>query len=563
MDESQRRVDQIRASRNEIQNHVIDQYADGKISRREFVRRGTVVGMSLPLVSFLASACGGGGGGEAGPTGTGVEGKPKSGGTLRAGTTPPATKLNPLLVQDQGGLSVLSQSGEYLAFSDSKLKLRPVLAESWEPNEDASVWTFKIRQGVNFQDGTPMAAKDVVGTFDRLSDPETGGNALSALGGVIEPGSAKAVDDATVEFTLKAPNGNFPYLVSSDNYNAIILPADFDPDSWEKSFMGTGPWKLNKYTPKVGVTYTKNPNYWSPNQPLAETLEMKFYADEQAAVLAIQGGQTDVQLQFSVSGGQALLNNPDIAVIETRSAAHRQVHMRTDMEPFTDKRVRQAMALLLDREAIVKGLFDGKADIGNDSPFAPVFPSTDTSVEQRQKDVDQAKQLLADAGKGDGFSVKLETWRGFEIPDLAVLIQNAAKEVGINIQLSITDAPTYYGDGTYGNSRWLDSVMGITEYGHRGVPNVFLDAPLKSKGTWNSAHFKNPTYDKLADEYIAAVDLDSQKKTAGEIERLLLDETPIIFSYFYFFLTATRKNVAGVEPSAMGHLDLKQAGFIG
>jgi peptide/nickel transport system substrate-binding protein len=563
MDESQRRVDQIRASRNEIQNHVIDQYADGKISRREFVRRGTVVGMSLPLVSFLASACGGGGGGEAGPTGTGVEGKPKSGGTLRAGTTPPATKLNPLLVQDQGGLSVLSQSGEYLAFSDSKLKLRPVLAESWEPNEDASVWTFKIRQGVNFQDGTPMAAKDVVGTFDRLSDPETGGNALSALGGVIEPGSAKAVDDATVEFTLKAPNGNFPYLVSSDNYNAIILPADFDPDSWEKSFMGTGPWKLNKYTPKVGVTYTKNPSYWSPNQPLADTLEMKFYADEQAAVLAIQGGQTDVQLQFSVSGGQSLLNNPDIAVIETRSAAHRQVHMRTDMEPFKDKRVRQAIALLLDRQAIVQGLFDGKADIGNDSPFAPVFPSTDTSVEQRDKDVEQAKQLLADAGKSDGFSVKLETWRGFEIPDLAVLIQNAAKEVGINIQLSITDAPTYYGDGTYGNSRWLDSVMGITEYGHRGVPNVYLDAPLKSKGTWNSAHFKNPTYDKLADEYIAAVDLDSQKKTAGEIERLLLDETPIIFSYFYFFLTATRKNVAGVEPSAMGHLDLKQAGFIG
>lgn len=563
MDESKRRVDQIRAGRNEIENHVIDEYAAGKISRREFIRRGTVVGMSLPLLSFLASACGGGGGGEAGPTSGGVQGKAKPGGTLRAGTTPPATKLNPLLVQDQGGLSVLSQSGEYLAFSDSKLKLRPVLAESWEPNDDASVWTFKIRQGVNFQDGTPMAAKDVVGTFDRLSDPKTGGNALSALGGVIEPGSAKAVDDATVEFTLKAPNGNFPYLVSSDNYNAIILPADFDPDTWEKSFLGTGPWMLNKYTPKVGVTYRKNPNYWSPNQPLADTLEMKFYADEQAAVLAIQGGQTDVQLQFSVSGGQSLLNNPDIAVIETRSAAHRQVHMRTDMEPFMDKRVRQAMALLLDRQAIVKGLFDGKADIGNDSPFAPVFPSTDSSVEQRDKDVDQAKQLLADAGKGDGFSVKLETWRGFEIPDLAVLIQNAAKEVGIKIQLSITDASSYYGDGTYGNSRWLDSVMGITEYGHRGVPNVYLDAPLKSKGTWNSAHFKNPAYDKLADEYIAAVDIDSQKKTAGEIERLLLDETPIIFSYFYFFLTATRKNVTGVEPSAMGHLDLKQAGFIG
>jgi peptide/nickel transport system substrate-binding protein len=563
MDETQRRVDAIRAQRNEIENHVIDEYAAGRISRREFIRRGTVLGMSIPLVSFIAAACGGGGGTSAGTSpGQTTGGTANAGGTIRAGTSPPATKLNPLLVQDQGGLSVLSQSGEYLNFSDSELNLQPILAESWEPNDDASVWTFKLRQGVKFQDGTPFVAKDVVGTFDRLSNPKTGGNALSALGGYLKPGNTEAVDDTTVAFHLDSPNGNFPYLVSSDNYNAIILPADFDPDTWEQSFMGTGPWKMTKYTPKEGVSYTKNPDYWSPNQPLADSLEMKFFADEQAAVLAIQGGQTDVQLQFSVSGGQALLDNPDIAVIKTRSAAHRQVHMRTDMDPFTDKRVRQAIALVLDREAIVQGLFNGLSDIGNDHPFAPVFPSTDTSVAQRQLDVDQAKQLVADAGMSGGFSVKLETWKGFEIPDYAVLIQNAAKQIGGDIQLSITDASTYYGDGTYGNSRWLDSVMGITEYGHRGVPNVFLDAPLKSTGTWNSAHFKNPTYDGLVNDYVSSVDLQSQKSTAGKIEQLLLDETPIIFSYFYYFLTATKKNVAGVEPSAMGHLNLREAGFV-
>jgi peptide/nickel transport system substrate-binding protein len=564
MDETQRRVDAIRARRNEIENHVIDEYVAGRISRREFIRRGTVVGMSIPLVSFVAAACGGGGGGTSAVSGaqTGAAGNVKPGGTIRAGTSPPATKLNPLLVQDQGGLSVLSQSGEYLNFSDSKLQLQPVLAESWEPNADASAWTFKLRQGVTFQDGSPFTANDVVGTFDRLSNPKTGGNALSALGGYLKPGGTQAVDDTTVTFQLEAPNGNFPYLVSSDNYNAIILPADFDPDTWEKSFMGTGPWKMTNYTPKVGVTYTKNPDYWDPNQPLADSLEMKFYADEQAAVVAIQGGQTDVQLQFSVAGGKALLDNPDISVIETPSAAHRQVHMRTDMEPFTDKRVRQAVALVLNREAIVQGLFDGLSDLGNDHPFAPVFPSTDTSVAQRKENVDQAKQLVADAGKSGGFSVKLETWNGFEIPDYATLIQNAAKQIGGDIQLSITDAATYYGDGTYGNSRWLDSVMGITEYGHRGVPNVYLDAPLKSTGTWNSAHFKNSTYDGLVNDYVAAVDLQSQMSTAGKIEQLLLDETPIIFAYFYYFLTATKSNVAGVQPSAMGHLNLREAGFV-
>jgi peptide/nickel transport system substrate-binding protein len=561
MEEIRRRVDAVRERSGEIQNHLLDTYSAGKISRREFLRRGTVIGMSLPVLSFLAAACGDGGE-DAGQRTARPTGRARSGGVLRSGTLPPATQLNPLLVQDEGGLCVLGQTGEYLCFSDRNLDLRPVLAESWEPNDDASVWTFKIRRGVKFHNGADLAAEDVVGSFDRLSNPDTGGNALSALRGVISPGSAKAVDDSTVEFRLEAPNGNFPYLVSSDNYNAIILPAEFDPGEWETTFQGTGPWVLDRYTPKVGVTYRKNPDYWdNDRQPLADRNELKFFADEQAAVLALQGNQIDLISHFSVSGGQSLLNNPDVEVIETRAATHRQVHMRTDMEPFGDKRVRQAMALLLDRRGMVDGLLNGKADLGNDHPFAPVFPSTDTSIRQRARNVEMARQLLRDAGKGDGFPVTLSTWRGFEIPDLAVLIQNAAKEVGINIELSITDSSTYYGDGEFGRSTWLDSVLGITEYGHRGVPNVFLDAPLKSNGTWNAAHFKNSDYDRLVVDYVSAVDIDSQKKAAGQIERLLIDESPILFPYFYFFLTATKPNVAGVEPSAMGHLDLNQAGF--
>jgi len=140
-----------------------------------------------------------------------------------------------------------------------------------------------------------------------------------------------------------------------------------------------------------------------------------------------------------------------------------------------------------------------------------------------------------------------------------VLIQNAAKEIGLDIRPNLLDQSAYYGDAVYGKSPWLDSVMGITDYGHRGVPNVFLVAPLTSKGTWNSAHFKNTEYDRLVSEYIAALDLDSQRSTAGEIQRLLLDETPIIFPYFYSYLFAA-KNLTGMRETAMGHIDLRQAG---
>jgi peptide/nickel transport system substrate-binding protein len=112
----------------------------------------------------------------------------------------------------------------------------------------------------------------------------------------------------------------------------------------------------------------------------------------------------------------------------------------------------------------------------------------------------------------------------------------------------------------HGKSPWLDSSFGITEYGHRGVPNVFLGAPLKSDGTWNSAHFKNKDYDKLVTDYVSAIDLDSQRTSAKKIQELLLDEVPIVFSYFYFYLTATKNTVAGVDVSAMGHVDVTQAG---
>src|SRR5918999_6492594 len=511
MDDAQRRVDAIRGSSSELENHLIDEFAAGRLTRREFVRRGTVFGMSLPLLSFLASACGGDDEGAA--TGTGEQqAEVRPGGTLRTGIIAPAGDLDPVTVADEGGLAVLGQSGEYLTWSDEKLELQPRLAESWEPNEDGSVWTFNVRQGVVFHDGRPLTAEDVAATLNRLADPDVASNALSVFGGVLSTGAVEAVDDATAQFTLDAPNGNFPYLVSSDNYNAIILPADFE-EGWDETFLGTGPWKLERYTPEVGVTYIKNPDYWdSSRQPNPERHEVRFYPEEQARVLALQGNEVDLLSNFSVAGGRALL-------------------------------------------------WDGKADIGNDSPFAPVFPSTDPDVTQREQDVEQARQLLADAGQEGGFEVELNTWDGFEIPQLAQLVQDAASQAGITIRLNITDPGTYYGDAVYGKSPWLDSTFGITDYGHRGVPNVLLTAPLTSKGPWNSAHFKNQQYDELVAQYAAALDVETQRGVAGQIQQLLLDETPIIFPYFYFHLGATKKNVSGIEVTGMGHVDVSQGGF--
>jgi peptide/nickel transport system substrate-binding protein len=167
-------------------------------------------------------------------------------------------------------------------------------------------------------------------------------------------------------------------------------------------------------------------------------------------------------------------------------------------------------------------------------------------VPQREQDLAKARALLEQAGVGQGFSVTLTTEDYLEIPDYAVLIQSFAKKIGIKINLHIESSAAYYGKAVYGNSDWLDSTLGITDYGNRGVPNVTLNAPMVSTGTWNAAHFKNPTYDGLVADYVKALDLSGQRAVSGKIERLLLDETPIIFGYFYDYLFATSDRVSGV-----------------
>ena len=527
-------------------NAAIDELAAGRIGRREFLRYASVMGMAVPLLGAL-TACDR-------PTGPAA----RPGGVIRVGAPVPAGQINPLTVADTGGLCMLAQTAEFLCVSEPDLRLTPVLATGWSPNADGSVWTFKIRKGVKFHDGTMMTARDVAASIARLADPANGSTALSAFSGVLSKGGARYVDDETVEFQLDAPNGSFPYLVSSDNYNAVILPAAYG-GGFEKTFPGTGPFRLETYTAKARASFTRNPDYWGP-KALTDRTEFIFYDSIQAQVLAMQGGQVDALLHVPLHGSQALLSDPHVKIVRLRSSGHEALHMRTDRPPFTDKRVRRAMALCLDREAIVKGMFLGMATPGNDNPFAPVYAAADPTVPQRRQDLREARALLDAAGHARGFAVTLTTERYQEIPDYAVVVQNAARQIGVSVALNVEDQSAYYGRASFGQSDWLDSVMGIEDYAHRGVPNTVLTATLGSKGAFNAAHYANPTYDRLVAGYIAAVDPAAQRAAAGQIQRLLLDETPEIIGYFYDWLSVTSARITGVRPTAMGQLFLDRAG---
>jgi peptide/nickel transport system substrate-binding protein len=533
-------IEQMRSLSGDLWNVAVDEHAAGFLSRRDLIRYAALIG----LTGFAASQ------GFGVPT---ARAAGKAGGTVRVALDQPAGAIDPVKIADPASIALISQVGEYLLVDDPEKGLLPSLATAWSGNDDATQWTFKIRSGVKFQDGHALSAKDVAATFERLVDPANGSSALSAYKGLLSKGAVKASDDLTVVFTLDSPNSNFPFYVSSDVFNSIILPADYKGD-FEKTFNGTGPFKLESFRPKQGASFVRNDGYWG-DKALPDRLEIQFYDDPQAQLLALQAGDLDV-IPYTPRIALAVDNNPAYRVLSVQASTHDEVHMRVDQDPFKDKRVRRALALTIDRDVIVKGLFKGRAIVGNDTPFAPIFPSSDPSIPQRKQDIALAKKLLAEAGVPNGFQVTLTTEQAYEIPDYAVLIQNFAKLAGIDIKLNILQQDAYYGSATFGSSNWLDSNLGLTDYGHRGTPDIFLNATLKSSGTWNAAHFKNPQYDALLVDYGKARDLKTQRETAGKIQALLLDETPLIISYFSKYSRITSSKVQGLRFTAISHLFL-------
>jgi peptide/nickel transport system substrate-binding protein len=540
-----------------VESALLDDLFDGEMDRGAFIRRATVFGLSTSMIAAALAAAGEAPLAFAAPTAA------AAGGRLRLGCIPPpAHGLDPHTYADTGSLVTGNIAGEMLLRATNRLTVIPELAVRWRPNKDASVWTYTLRRNVKFQTGQTMRADDVVTTFRRLVDPNSGSQALSAFKGVLSPGGVRKVNDFTVAFHLDAPNASFPYLTSSTTYQAIILPANYTLGTFEKTPQATGAFRLVSYTPGVGATFQRYDGWWRGRAPL-DGVDLKYFSDDAAVISALLGNQIDLVNEVHFATGRALFSNRNVKIFSAHGATHRLVPMLTDAPPFNDYRIRQAVALTLDRQAIRKRLFNNLADLGNDSPFAPVFPST-VKLPQRHRDIRKAKQLMAAAGKANGFSVQLTTYKAFELPALAQIIQSSVKAIGIKMTLRIMTSTAYYAGSQlgppkgWGTTPWLNTPINITDWGGRAVPNVYLTSSLMSKGVWNASHYSNRRFDRLAKSFIAAISLKDQRKYAKQIEQLMLHDTPAIYPYFYFQLGAGRRRVRGYQADPQGQVYLSR-----
>jgi peptide/nickel transport system substrate-binding protein len=563
------RLDPVRRSATPLELDLVEHFVQGKITRRQFIRRATVIGLSLSSVAAVIAACGPGTpSATTAPASLAPGESPAAsasaalGGTIRVATQRPV-KIDPVLMEDLSGYGMVSQSFEYLAtLSADGSDIAPGLAESWTPNADGSVWTFKLRSGVKWQDGKDFSADDVVATMGRLVVA-----GQSGLKGIIDDKSAKAVDATTVEFTLVSPNGNFPYLVSVFNPQSVITPVDYETGTTlDAKPNGTGAWIIESYNPSTGATFSRNPNWWGGTTPL-DSLEFLFFDSTGPQVTAYQGGQVDCIVQFDVLSGEALLEDQNTNVIATRAATHRQIWMRVDQGQFTKKEVRQALAFSLDRDAMIQQLFKGRADLGNDHVIAPIYPYFDDSVPQRTRDIEKAKSLLAAAGTPT-ISAVLHAGQLLEIPDLATLVKSQAAEAGFNLEVAVENLETFYG------AQWCPpepkdppcsgaAELGIVDYGHRATPDVYLNAALKSKGIWNSSQYASPEFDAAFGEFQAAIGVDEQKTACKKIETILNEDVAVALPYWYNYLAGSSKKYSGIYSSALGQMFFSSTSVVG
>ena len=425
--------------------------------------------------------------------------------------------------------------------ADATMQPVPWLAESWESNDAATVWTFHVRQGVKFHDGSPLTADDVVYTFQRLLDPKTASPAASELG-AIKPTAFQAVDAATVKVTLDSPIAELPSILATKHGMVVKKGASSDDIRFHPN--GTGPFTLKEL--KLGplkTTFTRNASYWRKDLPKSECLTVTAITEPISRIAALESGEADVVLVVDPATIGTLKANPSITLTKAPGGTAVTIGMFIDTPPFNDVRVRQAMKLVIDRQAIVDTALLGFGIPGNDNPILPTSPDAYSSTVLKQ-DIGKAKQLLAEAGHPDGISVDLHA--ADLMPGTMAMVQayqQMASQAGIKINI-INDSP-----GEYWDTIWLKQPFAVSNWGMRTTPAA-LSVAYRKTAKWNETHFFFDKYDALLDKAATTLDPDARRKLYQEAQRMITEEGGVIIPMFANIVAATRKGCSGYTPAS-------------
>ena len=514
------------------------QFTEGKISRRDFMRGATLLGLSSTLAACAAP-------GPVAETVAPVE----TGGIVRGGTLTSAMELqlidHPARISWTQSSNIMRQVCENLTITGADNITRPYLLEKWEASDDLKTWTFYLRKGVKFNNGDELTADDVIFTMGEWLDPDVGSSMLGLLSYLDGPESIDRVDDYTVRWNLNATNISIPEHLY--HYPAVILHRDFQGD-FIKQPVGTGAFTLEEYAEGERAVMKRREDYWQmgeDGQSLPYLDEIIYVSiDKDAAIAALQSGQVDTMFQPRPSDWQALKTNPDVNVLSASTGQAYLIRMRVDLEPWSDVRVRQAMMKCQDREKILQLGYYGEGDLSIDAHVAPIHP------EYCEKpipayDPEGAKALLAEAGYPDGLKVTLATKNDESEPEIAQTLKELAAPGGFDIELDITDPGGFW-------DRWTEVDLGITSWTHRplGIMVLPLAYTADEDGNpvpWNETRWVDQEFVELLGQAEQTLDLEERRAIMCQLEDIFQERGPIANSFWKKVWRISRNNVMNIQ----------------
>ena len=408
---------------------------------------------------------------------------------------------------------------------------QPELATAWEANADATTWTFTLREGVTFHDGKAFSAADVAYTFAHILDPDLQSPQAATLGLISE---TETPDAQTVVFHLSQGHADFPLLVS---HRSAAIISEGSAETIATTGIGTGPFKLQSLASDGTTVLVVNDDYWKGKPGLAG-VELIGLADNEARTLAAQAGQVDLLFDATATQAELFAGSTDFTTLSFPSGRWMGLVMRTDTPPFDDVRVRKALRLAADRQAMIDLVLSGEGTLACDTPVAPA----DAYRLNREcpQDIEGAKALLAEAGYGDGLEVTLYTATNMpEWVPLAEVYQQQAAAAGITVKLEVVPADSYWSEV------WMQQPFYTTIWVER-TADQFLNENWRSTATWNESHFQNAELDALLDGARATLDFEARRDAYHAAQQMIFDEGGHIIPFHInnFYIVSTK--VAGV-----------------
>ncbi|MFF2448512.1 ABC transporter substrate-binding protein [Neobacillus sp. NPDC058068] len=509
-------------------------------------------------------------GGKKETPGTSNEGGSKKD-TLVYGRGGDSTSLDPITTTEGEAYKVTINIYETLLnYGDQDTTINPGLAEKWDVSDDYLKYTFHLRKGVKFHDGTDFNADAVVYNFNRwMNGNDEQFPYYSMFGGykkdeghVIK--EVKAVDENTVEFDLKRPQAPFLKNIAMSAFG-IASPAAIEKygDDFRNNPVGTGPFKFVEWKQNDKIVLEKNPDYWQKGLPKLNKLIFRVIPENAARLNALAKGEIDVMDGLNNSDEDTVKNNPDLQVIERPSNNIGYIGLNTTKKPLDNKLVRQAINHAVDKKTIIDAFYGGKA-LPAKNPLPPSIEGYNDAIEEYTYDLEKAKALLKEAGVEKGFEIDLWAMpvaRPYmpEAQKVAEVIQESLSKIGIKANIQSVDWATYLEKARKGEFGIF--MLGWT--GDNGDPDNFIYTLLDkdSIGSNNYAQYSNDELHDILIEAQTEADQAKRNELYKKAQEIIHEDAPWVPLVHSTPLLAAAKDVQNYLPHPTGSESLLKVEF--